>query len=383
MTTSLPRSLVSYTESGYPQPSPAAVTHTGQPSQPTRGTPAPLPAAGPGSESRRRVRWFALAAAALTAVLLVAGAVAVTASGPSTEPQQQVAAWFATLANRDAARLDVAECHGNLLCNRAGLATGYLPPDQVHVTASYPSDRGKDSRIVPVSYTVAGVRYDDSVGVTRTRRGFFGHQWLITEPPGGWLDLHGDHWARAQLAGITLFPNAPDTAWRRLWAPPGQYTITTPGDELFDPVNLTVTVAGGHPSNPINLPTTVKAGIVEQVNQQIHARIDQCAAQPALRPDIDTTPLTRNDCPFGYDSQYAITDRPHWSIRAYPTVQLDVDDHGTVTVHTTIPGKATISYQWTLDVLEPRRWTTATATQDIVVGGHVTIDQTTITWVSG
>jgi hypothetical protein len=89
--------------------------------------------------------------------------------------------------------------------------------------------------------------------------------------------------------------------------------------------------------------------------------IDQCAAQPGPHPTIGTTPLDIiGSCPLSYDIPYTITDTPHWTIDNYPTITLQPHDDGTITVDTTTPGHATLTYRWTLDIVTPQRWTTNT-----------------------
>jgi hypothetical protein len=185
-----------------------------------------------------------------------------------------------------------------------------------------------------------------------------------------------------RLAGIDI-PTSDDqsaaTRSSKVWGPPGVYTSTAAGDALFEAAHATITVTGRVDLAPATLPTVLKAGVVEEIQRQIRARIDQCAADPELRPRTDPTALL-SDCPFSHNTKYALIRTPKWTILQYPSIELRIEDDTTVTVHTTTPGNAQISYDWTFDILEPRTWNTVTAIEDITVAGTVFLDNEEVTW---
>ncbi|WP_238015025.1 hypothetical protein KZZ52_33825 [Dactylosporangium sp. AC04546] len=375
---SLPAVLVPYDDNGYPrrrQPAPVVTvpvpTSRGGPSMPRRG------------RSRRR-RITIIAAGVVLAVLAVA--VNCAGIGPTTSPEELVRQFFTALTSHDDEQLQrLAGCSGSPLCARGALGEGYEPPQQVVVEASRPTDgpAGDQWRTVAVQYVVGGTRYSETVGVARHQTGMIGHRWSIAEPPGATVELRSPIHDMIRLAAVevrTASPQPGDSTRRaRLWVPPGRYTVSAAGDQLYEPVHTTVTVAGDEDDVTATVEPVLRATVTADVDRQIRARIDDCAQQRDLKPDVDRSLRTFRSCPFDYSSPYAVTDEPTWTVNRYPTVALDSTD-GVISVQTTTPGTASVTYRWTFDIVEPRRWTTATDEVEFTVGGSVTLDGPAITW---
>jgi hypothetical protein len=368
----LPGTLVPYDAFGYPASRAAAPT--------LRSARSPVVQPRRADAPRRRPRRFVIIVAAAVVVLVTFGLVVLTNTGDSQEPEQQVREMFAALTARDGARLaHVLDCQSSPLCAATGITTGYEPPEDVQLHGRQRD--GGDRIQVLVQYRLNSVSLNTAVEVSRYRSGMFGHEWHITKAPGGRIQLHSQHWKRARLASIEVpissDPAAPNAG--KLWAPPGIYAATTAGDALFEPATAAITVTGREDPEPATLPTAFKSGVADEVQRQIRARIDKCATDPQMRPAADPAAVL-NDCPFGHYTKYTFTRSPKWTISQYPSVELNIKDDTSVTVHTTTPGKAQISYDYSFDIIEPRTWHPFTATEDITVAGTVTLDSGAVAW---
>lgn len=162
-----------------------------------------------------------------------------------------------------------------------------------------------------------------------------------------------------------------------VWAPPGRYTITAPEHPLFTATPIETTIG----TDPVTLTMSVgiQQAVTSQIQQQIRARLDTCAAVPDLNPSLGQG---ISNCRFRYtpEANHPFIDNVNWTITSYPTIELRVDPAGPVTVHTTQPGHATVTYRWTRDILEPRDWSPANGAADITVAGDVELDNNTPRW---
>ncbi|MET7396282.1 hypothetical protein ABZS66_22650 [Dactylosporangium sp. NPDC005572] len=390
-----PAVLVPYDAAGYPMlpatEAPAYVIRI------TRPATTPPPAAPHGKHRTRTVL-----ALVLVALLVTAAAARCAGAGPTESPDAIVRGFFAALTARDGDQLTTyVACRGNPLCTGSGLTAGYQPPSDPRVLPTPPgtTERDKNRRTITVQYTVGGTTSTESIQMLRTRRGLLGHAWAIAAPPGTELDLRSNAHPRLRLAGIDVAARPigdHDTATTLIggpldarpgpqpatfWAPPGLYTITAPGDQLYAPLETALAVAGGTdgPTTTTFTPT-IRPDVLAQTERQIRDVINTCADQRTLKPDLNPAPATPNICPFHADTAYAITDTPTWAVDNYPRIALDVTDSDLVAVRTLEPGIATVTYRWTTDIVEPRRWNTATNTEQFAVAGYVELDHGTITW---
>jgi hypothetical protein len=355
--------------------------------------PAGEPPTGPFAHRRpRRGRLLAVAAGLAGAV--VAAAVIALPNADAGPPQQPVQALFAALTAHNGDALNhLVTCAPDPLCTGRGLATGYQPPRDLRIRAvldghATPTLQASDHAVVQVRYQVAGTDHDTDIGLTRVAHGLFGHRWRITRPPGGSITLRSPALSQVHLAGADLTlttPNdttAPDqtATANRIWAPPGVYTATAVPDPLLTTAPVTITVTGTTDPAETTLPATVQPALTADIDRQVHARIDQCAAQHTMHPNLDPANPAAQRCPITHDSPYTITTQPTWRVDTYPHLTLHPAADGTLQVQTTTAGQASITYSWTTDILEPRRWTPTTATEPITIAGQVTLDHTTPTW---
>jgi hypothetical protein len=328
-----------------------------------------------------------MVAAGIVLALLAVIAGSCRGLGPATSPETLIRQLFTALTDRDGDRVrDLASCSSSPLCTAAALHEGYQPPEQLQIRAASTTTGtdGNEHRDIPVHYAIAGAAYDETIGVTRYRQGILGHEWRITEPPGATVDLRSAHRDHLHLAGIDVPANPPNDNTgvdRRLpWAPPGRYSVTAAGDQLYEPTQTTITVAGDSDRVSVTISPVIRPNLLAEVERQIRDRIDHCAEQPDLRPDTDPSPVATDTCPFRHDSPYAITDVPMWRVDRYPTITLDVHEDAVITIRTVTPGSATVAYRWTTDIVEPRRWTSTSSTTDFTIDGHVTLNDGVVTW---
>jgi hypothetical protein len=375
------------------QPLPEPATPTSETTEPPAVPSSPAADTAPDSPAQRRVLRRRLIIAGVVVLVLLAAYTAVAAMQNTVAgPDGPVKDLFAALADRDGGRLgELAGCGAAPLCQPAALRTGYRPPEQVSILGVTYGDplRGDQTRrpnknraTVQVRYQLAGAAHEDTVGLQRDSGGLV-RAWRITKPPGGLLDILSTTVPTARLAGAQVITvTAPADGLRTdgaVWAPPGIYTLAAVDTPLVGAVPITVTVAGDMGRQRLTLDVAVKPDAAAEVDRQVHARIDACAQQSDLRPDVGHAALS--NCPFEYPTQYTAVRDVHWTIVDYPRIELRKSDDGTVTVHTQKPGHATVTFSYSLDVLEPRRWTPVDGTTDITVSGAVTSDGEKITWV--
>ncbi|MFF5234972.1 hypothetical protein [Dactylosporangium sp. NPDC000521] len=343
------------------------------------------PAGGGGSPGPRRARLSVRSVAAAVAVLLVA-AVAVRCSGigPTESPESLVRALFAALTAHDGQRVDsLGWCERSPLCSTPGLTTGYQAPENVTILSS--TALGRDQHQVKVRYTVGGTSAEESVGLTRHRSGMLGHRWGISELPGARLTVRAEAFDEVHVAGVTVRPNMTErstTAAEPGWfAPPGAYTVAVDAAVPFAATTVIVVVAGGVDPPTAVITPTLSPDVQPAIEQQIQDRIVQCGKQQEFHPYPPQWRTFQQTCPFAHDPQSPFTKPPVWTVERLPTIMLRVDDRAVVSVKTTSPGIATVRYQWSLDVLEPRQWTDASKTVEFTVDGRVGVADNAPTWI--
>lgn len=105
---------------------------------------------------------------------------------------------------------------------------------------------------------------------------------------------------------------------------PAGYLVFTPSSVLLnhdttyldaEPVTVAVTEAGA--SVPTALMVQPNAKMIEQVQAEVNADLDQCTTQEVLMP---------TGCPFGQSMGNRIITPPAWSITTYPEVSLRAGD---------------------------------------------------------
>jgi hypothetical protein len=344
-------------------------------------------------------RWPILAIVLLLlAVPLIVYTAISDAYYPADEP---VRALFAALAARDSAAVaHLTPCEE--VCAHGGLARGYEPPTQAKILgtrpwapppkAIVPNDKhpdyldnrrpDKDQAVVEVRYQLGGQTYDEGVVVCREPRGglrkwgFCGDGLL-----GAYLNIPSRDLPTAQVAGATV--STMDTLpWKKKewghWVPLGIYTVTGVGDALWDSRPVRLTVEGPHGNSDsleVRLDLVVKPSAVDEVNRLIHSDLDRCATTHYFKPG----------CGFGYDNAYMQTQDVRWKIDTYPKVDVvrgapdlneEVKDSPSAEARTTVPGRATITFSYSFDlVFPPTHWTSTSATVDIRVSGGVYVDQ--------
>lgn len=377
-----------------PHDAPAAPNHNTLTIRVPPPRPLRRPADRPASPGRSALLPLAGVAAAV-AVLLAATAVLFGGVPTITEPAEPVVRrLFAALAGRDTITLSaIADCRASPLCRPGALATGYQPPQQARITGleQQRSVSGNRTTIAHVQYELDHVTHQDTVTLSPERVGLFHERWQVTTPPGAQIQLQTAYVDRIRLAGATITAasqaaaNAPSSsppAAATIWAPPGRYTIAGLPTALYDTTEVTTTITGESQTPvTVEITATLKPAITAAVNDQIAAYLRVCAAQHDFYPRTDPAPLHR--CPFTYDSPYAITDDQRWTIDSRPTIQFEPIDPNALTVTTTTAGQATVTYRWSTDITEPRRWNTAAATVTYTVTGTVTTVNDTITWTPG
>ena len=310
-------------------------------------------------------------------------------------PDKPVRALFAALADRDEAAIDAVIGCDSPLCRPGALQSGYLPPENFEVLGiknlpfigDDPARRPNTSlSTVSVRYTIAGTVYNHDVVVDRDSGGLF-RKWRIGIVPGADLDVISRTMTKVRIAGAEVDasrPRVPGSKVPKLpFALPGMYTLTSADDPLLTAATETILVAGSANWQRVEFTVTIKPDVAEQVDRQIRTRIDACVAQSSFRPSVGETLLP--NCYFDHNTKFTYTRDAHWALVDYPRIELQLTEDeaagtGGVRVHTTAPGHATVNYEHSFDVLEPRDWMPTSATEEIVPRGDVVVTDGKIVW---
>ncbi|GAA3260898.1 hypothetical protein ACFO1B_55415 [Dactylosporangium siamense] len=373
MTATPPTVLIGYDTTGYPMvpataPAPRVLRPTGGDGRP---------------RNRRTRRWIRSTGGAVAVLLVAATAVRCSGIGPTESPESLVRSVFAALTAHDGQRLnELAYCSDSPLCAAGGLAVGYQAPEHFEIVSS---DRGKDHRVIKIRYTVGGDVAEDNVELARFRVGFLSHRWQIMRLPGAHLDVRTAASDKVHVAGLTVAPNPVDVATGanvpRPYAPPGVYTVAIDADALYAATSVPVVVAGSVDPPPTVLTPTLRPELQGQIEQQIRDRISYCADQRDFHPSTPDWRTFTQTCPFGFNARVTFTKPPTWTVEQLPKIVLSVDDHAAITVRTTSAGVATVRYQWSTDIVEPRRWTDASGTVEFTIRGQVGVKDNVPYWV--
>jgi hypothetical protein len=339
----------------------------------------------------RRTRRLVAGGLALLLVLTCGGYVVI--QNVFYSPDEPVRHLFAALEAKDAA----GQLHGYMdcdpICQPGALSVGYVPPTHLQimgvryggpVKGDVTRRPNRGGAVVLVRYQLGGSTYDDSVAVYRNNRGLL-RPWGIGGPPGAWLDVVSNSLDTAKVAGATvktIAPLPPGSVRNQgeAWAPPGIYTVSGRQSALFGSTPVQVTIAGNTTARQeVKLDLTVKPSVVDEVNRQVHTRIDECAAVADFSPKTDSSEILSN-CPFWFDTLYVETQGIKWTVLDYPQIELRLGDDQSVTVHTTAPGHARVDYAYSFQVIPPREWTPTSATVDIDVNGSVVEDGGKVVW---
>ncbi len=166
---------------------------------------------------------------------------------------------------------------------------------------------------VRFSFEAGGVAGESSFAVVRsgTFLGIF-DRWQFETTPFGVVDLTVRHDTRFEVEGIELQTPSQDRAAPYLVFAPGSYTFSQKTAWLeASPVK--VTVADSENAVAARLSAESNDALRNEVERQLTAYIDRCAAQTALLPA---------GCPFGQSISNRITTAPVWSIVQYPEVRV-------------------------------------------------------------
>ncbi|GAA3449704.1 hypothetical protein [Dactylosporangium matsuzakiense] len=336
--------------------------------------PGPLTApAAPRPPRRRGGRRRVVVAAAVAAALAMVGVAGVIRAANDTPSARQVVEeFFAALADHDGSRLrqtTAGVCDTTPLCTAAALTAGYEPPRDITVTADLGGDTSRDIR---VAYTVGEQRITSVIAMTAWPRTsmFGGPLWSIHTAPGTHLLAPTTTPAPMTIAATTLPTRPPE--WQNpnpdgIWAPPGRYTIARHETPLLDGAAVTLDITDT-PTATVTLPAaTLKPAAATAAEQLIRDRIDTCATQHRLSPDIGGW----HTCPMSYPANRFHIEQPTWTIQSYPQLTFDPTDDGTMQITTTTPGQAAITFQWSNDFTEAKQWHDTTDTVNIKVKGTV------------
>jgi hypothetical protein len=240
--------------------------------------------------------------------------------------------------------------------------------------------------VVSVRYSLGGADYTTDVNVARGGSGIW-RSWRLASLPGAKVSVISLTMARVRLANAEIATNKPTGAGLRPpdapFALPGIYTLSPADDPVLTAAASTIVVAADGAEQRIDLKVSIKPHVVAEVEKQIRARIDACVPQSTFHPKVGDSVL--NNCYFDHNTKFTYTDKVRWTLVDYPKVELGITEDqtagtGGVSVHTVSAGHATVSYEYSFDVLEPRRWAPTSATEEIKPRGAVVVADGKIAW---
>ena len=172
-----------------------------------------------------------------------------------------------------------------------------------------PGDDGTE--IVTVAWTGGETEAVSSFTVERTgsRLGLF-PEWAFAVSPVATLRLTIEHDARFDLNGVAASSEAP-----------ADYALVVPGVYRVDHHSTylraaAVDVIADRPGSQLGATLDVQPadGFLEQITEQVHAALDDCATQQVLFP---------TGCPLGRAVTNRVASPPVWSIVDYPTLSVE------------------------------------------------------------
>jgi hypothetical protein len=275
--------------------------------------------------------------AVMVAVGMVIGVALYLLPARGSAAEDHVLGYFRSLSAKDGKAageyLDAIKAAETPLWDAGALVSGYEPPSRVEVISSeagappgVPTTRKREYATVTVSYVVGRAPASEMFVVDRKSGG----EWRIIAARLGQLSL-GEGPTEFQVAGT----HGTDS----VLVPPGAYRVTIEDDALFEDSTSTVAVSPGIVGMAGNdvpgmfLPDlTVRTEVVEEVEAQVKAVIDECASELGFG---------ETSCPWKSSSgstSFYMTDA--WDVKSYPDIEVVLGDAGLVEVETTKPGEA-------------------------------------------
>jgi hypothetical protein len=316
-----------------------------------------------------RTRWILVATVVVSVLLAWGGYRFVLWVGYT--PEKPVEELAEALRDGDLDRaMGLAACSGRL-CRPGALSEGYERPSGLTVVA-VSGDMSADTADVSVRYDLAGERRTGTIRVKRPGGGPLG-DWRIVAGATGALDPVSASAKELRVAAVSVPARRPSAARASVSALFGVYTVA--GDEsdplmAAEPVKVPVPgVLGRSGSATVVQPAlTVRDAARREVEAQVKARVDGCAALPDFSP---------RGCPFAYPrgELYELkASQITWKVEAYPTVELSVVATASpVAVRTTSKGRASVTFVYDGAVTEP-------VSVEITVGGSVSVVDGKVVW---
>lgn len=133
--------------------------------------------------------------------------------------------------------------------------------------------------------------------------------WRFASSPVGIIAAEPLHAERFAVNDVELSADAP-VALAALT--PGRYTLSHES-ALFtaEPVHVALTEPGAVVPATVDIQASQR--FVDEVQQELHAHLDECTTQRVLLPA---------GCPFGHQISNRVESEPQWSITRYPTVSI-------------------------------------------------------------
>ncbi|MFC9687295.1 hypothetical protein ACFTSF_02055 [Kribbella sp. NPDC056951] len=257
--------------------------------------------------------------AVVTAVLVVLCAATYVIQRIWITPESTVEGYFGALADRDVTK--AASYIKDSSTSTADIVASdkYIPPTKLKIN----SIDGDDEKTAKVSFFLGDQQVNAEIPLHRKKEltlGLFRGWGIDGGQPS--IQISTSAPVEIQVNGKPLPPESQET--RNLQVFPGRYVVSVADNPLVESAPVTINAGSGE--SEATLEPHIKAGAQAAVDAQIKEYLKGCVTK-----NVDTCPFTSS-----------IT-KPVWRIDTYPTVELHLDESGSVQLETTEDGKATVT----------------------------------------
>lgn len=258
--------------------------------------------------------------AVVTAVVMVLCATTYAVQRIWLTPEAAVEGYFGALADRDVAKAASYIKDSSSATSEIVGAEQYVPPTDLKI------GKVEDEKAAQVSFRIGENTISGEIPLHRKDKltlGLF-RGWAID---GGRPSIQISTAASVdvQVNGKPLPDEARES--RLLQVFPGRYVVSVADNPLLE--SAPVTIDAGFGDQEATLDPKIKASAQSAVDARVKDYLKGCLTD-ATKPD--------NNCPFSSEATQQV-----WKIDTFPTIQLSLDDSGSVLVETTASGTATVT----------------------------------------
>ncbi|TPW76286.1 hypothetical protein [Schumannella soli] len=220
-----------------------------------------------------------------------------------------------------------------------------------------------------VTFSVDGHKQSISLQLARAgKQAVFFDKWVVDKSIAYPISVSASGADSVSVNGVDVAVSRKAGGYLSILAYPGVYDIGTPDSNKWleaDNAKVVVGAYGSDGAASIDIQPT--AALQKEVEKQINANIDKCAASTEARP---------SGCPF-YTYAYGDVQGLSWKVDSYPTIKIQ---NGSTLRFTGDGGKATATYQQRYSSSSP--YTPRTSTDTFYLFGTIKVsgDKVTVSY---